>query len=250
MQLKITHDKALGGLTPTAMTIAIWARTFDQKRITPAGFMMSKELRSYVGANATWEQTDLPTDFPYRQILIEAEEGNSNPNSVVGTIRLLEDNGKKVPIEETNVSDYLKMVAEQFMPITEWIQAAVSSGSDKTGYCMVAYNAYGTISASDTTSQVTGAIGNVQGGEWRARLSASQNATLLLLGYIPHGIFPLFTVGHLMVGTDWYDVRRLGSLQLRTKGGSVAANTTTAILTQQVEIIRDFSITIISYGEI
>ena len=234
LQLKITHDKALGGLTPSAMTIAIWARTFDERQITPAGFMMSKELRSYVGANGTWEQTELPTDFPYRQILIEAEEGNSNPNSVVGTIRLIEDNGKKVPIEETNVSDYLKMVGEQYIPITEWVQAVVSAGSDKTGYCMVSYNTYGTISQSDTATQNKASLGNIQGGEWRARAESEINATLLLRGSIPHGVFPLMVVGDLMDDTDWYDARSLGSLQLRTKGGSVAANTTTAILTQQV----------------
>ena len=234
LQLKITHNKALGGLTPSAMTIAIWARTFDERRITPMGFMMSKELRSYVGANATWEQTDLPLDHPYRQILIEAEEGNSNPNSVVGTIRLLEDNGKKVPIEETNVSDYLKMVAEQFTPITEWVQAVVSDTTDKTGYCMVSYLTYGTISPSDTVTQKTGSIGNIQGGEWRARMESEANATLLLRGSIPHGIFPLMVVGDLMDDSDWYDVRGLGNVQLRTKGGSQAGNATTAILTQQV----------------
>ena len=234
LQLKITHNKALGGLTPSAMTIAIWARTFDELKITPAGFMMSKELRSYVGENGTWEQTDLPTDYPYRQILIQAEEEDSNPNSVVGTIRLIEDNGKRNPIEETNVSDYLKLISEQFLPIIENVKAVVSSGSDKTGYCMVTYNAGGTAVSADTVTQKTAAIGNIQGGTWKARVEGEGNVYLVLNGYIPHGVFPLAVVGDLMDDTDWYDVRNLGSLELRTKGGSVAANTTTYILTQQV----------------
>src|SRR3990167_9498962 len=114
LQLKITYDRDAGGILPDALTIEVFAHEFDEKRISPAAFMMSKEIYSYTGVASAWQYIDLPTDYPYRIIAIQSEVTGQNPNSVYNKIKLVEDNGKKVPIDEISVSTYLKNVAEQF----------------------------------------------------------------------------------------------------------------------------------------
>lgn len=73
LQLKITHNKALGGSTPTTATLAVYADVFDDKKISPIGFLMTKEQYSYLPTASAWEYVDLATDHPYRQILVVGE---------------------------------------------------------------------------------------------------------------------------------------------------------------------------------
>ncbi|GAH43848.1 unnamed protein product, partial [marine sediment metagenome] len=95
LQLKITHDRALGGNQADQLTLQIFAQTFDEKKITPANFFMTKKVYDFVGGVGGWEYIDLPTDLTYRQIVIQAEVSGISPNAVYNKIKLSKDNDKK-----------------------------------------------------------------------------------------------------------------------------------------------------------
>ncbi|GAG60177.1 unnamed protein product [marine sediment metagenome] len=82
LQMKITHNRALGGNHSDILTLAVYAQIFDEKKITPASFFMTKKVYDFYGGAAGWEYIDLPTDLTFRQIVIQAEVSGANPNSV------------------------------------------------------------------------------------------------------------------------------------------------------------------------
>lgn len=233
LQLKVTYTRAAGGCSPDALTFAVYGDIFDEKLVAPRGFLVSKQIYSYTGAASTWEYIDLPTDYTYRQILVEARYTAVGPDAVVNKIKLVEDNGRKVPIDETSVSSYLKLIAEQYPPLTEWSVINPGTAGQK-GYCMISYNGVGTIAGREATAVGYGSITEIQGGTYAAIANAAGFFGVNIIGWIPHGIFPLMITGDKNVPTDWYNPSRIGSLQLQCYGGSSAASTTTAIIIQQL----------------
>ncbi|GAJ22011.1 unnamed protein product, partial [marine sediment metagenome] len=69
-QLKITIDMGLGGCTSVHGYLTVLANIFDEKVVTPTGFLMHKEIKDYALGAGTHEYTDLPTDYPYRKLFI------------------------------------------------------------------------------------------------------------------------------------------------------------------------------------
>ena len=61
-QIKITHNLALGGSVPDSMDLRVRADVFDEKVITPLGFLQNKEIYSYSLASSGNEYIDIPTD--------------------------------------------------------------------------------------------------------------------------------------------------------------------------------------------
>ena len=233
LQLKITYDRDAGGIAPDALTLEIFAHEFDDLKVTPSAFFMKKEIYSYTGVASAWEYIDLPTDYPYRQILIQSEVGGQNPNSVYNKFKLVEDNGKKTPIPEISTSTYLKNVAEQFGPFHE-MQAYADCTGTLTGFCMANYLVNIAVTSDSATNPNDFATDDREGGHFTIDATDSTNVALDVVGYIPHGATPLMVVGDLMDEQDWYNVRSIGSLQLQVYGGTSAASGTIAILIEQV----------------
>ena len=233
LQLKITYTRNAGGIAPDALTFEIFALEFDELRVTPAGFFMQKEIFSYTGVASAWEYVDLPTDYPYRLICIDSEVTTANPNSVYNKIKLVEDNGKKVPIDEISVATYLKNVAEQFGQINE-MQAYADCTATLTGYCTANYLVNIAATSDSSTNPNDFATDARQGGTFSIDATDSTNVALEVTGYIPHGMMPLLVVGNLADENDWYNVSRIGSLQLQIYGGTSAASGTIRVTVQQI----------------
>jgi len=233
LQLKITHDRALGGNKADALTLQIFAQTFDEKKITPPNFLMTKKVYDFIGSSGGWEYIDLPTDLIYRQIVIQGEVSGYSPNTVYNKIKLSEDNDKKVPINEIPVADYLKFTLDRFNPITE-TQRTGGDTDSMDHPCMCNY--VNTINMlSDTIGTPTySAVDTAAGGTFRFRSNAILNQWIEITGYVPHGAMGLVICGDPQDPTDWYEVAHIGSLQLQIYGGTQSGNTTTAILIQQV----------------
>lgn len=234
LQLKVTHkvaDAAGSSTTTTTSTLAIHAYCFDEKRISPRGFLMNKEIYAYtIGAQNSYEYIDLPTDYPIRRMMVQALYVGYETHQVVNAIKISEDNDKRVLMDES-VSYYLKLVVPVYGRYEEANVAAITTGT-VAFYTAVDYEySIGIIATvdADTSQQLTA---YPLGGRYYLTGEGAKEAILIIEGYAPHGCVPVWC-GDQDDPADWYDVRRVGSLVARLKAGSLGGTATARFCVQQ-----------------
>jgi hypothetical protein len=234
-QLKITLNIDGGGDEANDGYLTVLAHTFDQRGISPVGFLMNKELKAFTLANSSHEYTDLPTDYPYRQIFLRAQRYGTGPEYQIDIVKLTEDSDKKIPLQHT-MSQILRNVVQQWDPYEEWILVASNTTTGEYYYCTPAYwpgfsnSQWRAAAVAVGTSQYEG-----DGGRFKHSASTvNLNVDVHCRGWAPHAVVPLLP----KFGEDaalWYDVSNLGSLKLDVLGGSGVGTAQTAeIITQQL----------------
>lgn len=233
-QLKLTLSIAAGGNAGTPVTLQAWAALFDQKAVTPVGFLMHKEVKDYVMGASAHEYTDLPRDYPYRKLLIRNLEAGTEPCQNIGNVKLSEDQDKRVVLNQGMVT-FLRTIAMEHPVLVEQIMFAAKTGTA---------NVFTTVSERATATFATwaGAVGTgvfasygSAGGRMVVDSGADENAVAIVTGYIPHGVFEV-PFGDQMDPEDWYKVDEgIGNLKLDITGGSGLAGTETCqIFLQQL----------------
>ncbi|MDD2777563.1 MAG: hypothetical protein PHI16_01530 [Methanocellales archaeon] len=229
-QLRISHNLALGGSAPDAATMNVIAYVFDDKDTKPVGFLMTKEQYSYTLAASAKERVELATDLPYRAIMLQSLTAGKQPWEQYNQVKLDEDNGNRVVINDEKTSDLLKFF-QVHPPIVERI---IAKDLDAPGvvYCTPTYdtivNALG-LNAADTALFTTQSYG----GSITITGTDALQAQLLVSGIAPHGALWIPT-GKQNVIEDFYDVKNIGNLDLVITAGSGASGTC-QIVTQQVK---------------
>ena len=230
-QLKITHNKALGGSTCDAGYLQVWADCFDEKVISPEGFLMAKDIYSYALGNGTYEHIDLPTDLPYRMMLIRSLKATAAIWELFHEIKLSSDNDKRVIIDG-HVEELLKILDAKFGPYTETIQGRVGGGAvghylTPTSNCNATIIGYGGTRDYFAGYQPWGGYIETYGSAALARFQC------IMHGYAPHGALCI-PFGDLSDPDDWFDVAGLGSLRLRilSESGLTTGDTCDVVLQQ------------------
>lgn len=229
-QIRITWNEATWDGTCTDHSFQMHAHVFDEKQISPVGFLMMKNIKSYVGVSGAHEYTALPTDYPIRKLMVQGWRAGYNTRNVVTDLRLSEDNDKRVPIsgEIYNLNSFLQQMVGQCEDIhhvtigtaAKWI--FVTPGDTYEVQVQPENQTYANQAAgiSGNKVQLKSATGNV-------------NVLVHVKGRDPHNCVCL-PFGRQNEIDDWYDVTKIGGLQLRLKGGGGAASGTTNIVTQQL----------------
>lgn len=229
-QLRITHNRLLGGSTPDAATLSVYAHAFDEKIPAPVGFLMSKEQNAYTLASAAKETIDLATDLPYRFLLIQALKAGSAPTSQIAKIKLSEDNDARVVINDEE-SIFLMKLIQDYPRLTEYM-LAYDIGSANDFFCTPTYltqvGAIG-INSADAALFATQSYG----GSITATGTAAKLSQWLVTGQCPHGVIPL-PFGKRDIIEDWYDVSKVGALKLLLTAGSGVSGTC-QIISQQLK---------------
>ena len=232
-QLKITIDRNAGGMASVAGAITVLAKIFDGKAVDPEGFLMTKEVKNYGMGSASHEYTDLPTDYPYRKLLIACLTAGVGPEYLIDTLKLSEDNDRKIPFE-MNMWDYLRAIAGQQNPFREVV---IRSGGAPTNYfyCTPAY--WPRVLIAPWQGEAEAHIGTVYGGDGGYGTiyleGTGGNWSVSVEGYAPHGAVE-FPFGMQDDPDDWYDVSALGSLRLDilSKSGRSSSDTVQIFLQQ------------------
>lgn len=227
-QLKISHNLALGGSTPTAATMSVLAHTFDEQAAKPIGFMMSKEQYSYSLVASAKEHIDLATDLPYRMLFIKSLTAGKNPHENYNKIKLSENNDQRVLINDETTTELIKIL-QQYPRILEGILAYDLDGTE-TIYCTPSYLQVTTgqgMAAADTALYAAQGYG----GAFDATGTADQLSQWHVSGFMPHGTL-MIPFGQKDVAEDWYDASKVNSLKLSITAGS-AASGTAEIFSQQ-----------------
>ncbi len=228
-QLKITHNLAAGGSTPDAALLSVYAHLFDEKAITPAGFLMSKEQYGYTLVASAKEHIDLATDYPYRKVLLQSMSATLQPWQQYNQVKLSQDNDKKVVINDEKTSDLLKLF-RMWPALTETICAKTKAGTQVI-HCTASYERLQTIVG--VGAELAGCyIAETYGGAISVTDGAAASIIMVVNGLIPHSAFCLPFGGQADMD-DWFDVSKIGSLRLTlTAGGS--ADGTCEVVSQQI----------------
>lgn len=225
-QLKITHDYQAVDTGATEGKLQVFAHIFDEKEVTPEGFLMSKQVQTYTSAADAYEYIDLPTDYPIRKLLVRAYLVDKAFDSEISEFKLSEDSDRRVPIN-TEIEPYLREVCGALPPIHEHFQIRTIN-TVRYFYGMPTYwpMFHGTHYSEAVAAMREGSYeGDKQG--ILSSATADRLFSGVIYGYIPHQVIS-FPFGLQDDPADWYDVTKLGSLRARLKGtaGSSAAEVT------------------------
>jgi len=231
LQLKITHNLALGGSAPDACTLEAVAYVFDEKAAEPAGFLMKKETVSYTLSASANEYIDLPTDYSLRKLLIMSHADDKMPHEQFNEVKLSEDNDRRVPINDLT-SDLMKYFNSLWPRLTEYIEGAALT-TTRDFYVMSAYEIeLSAIAMGFGAAYLTSDY--MYGGQIDIRGSVAANFKAVVTGLAPFGSLAL-PFGNQSDHADWYNLSKLGSLRLTLKAGSSpGALSTCQVCTEQL----------------
>lgn len=231
LQLKITHNLASGGSVPDACTLEVVADIFDEKDISPQGFLMQKENVSYTLVASANEYIDLPVDFMMRKLIIMSHVDDKQPWQLYNEVKLSEDNDKRIPIND-KCSDLMKYFGALWPPLDEYIEG-VALTTTRDFYVMSAYEMeFAAIAMGYTAAYLKSDY--AYGGNIDIRASATCNFKALVRGMAPFGALCI-PFGDQNDIADWYDVTKVGNLRLTLKAGSSpGSGSTCEVLTEQL----------------
>ncbi len=229
-QLKITYDEDAAVASTVANTLCVIAEIFDEKAAEPTGFLMNKELYAYAPSAGATEEIDMPNDYPYRQILIQARVNDLWFGGIIGNIKLSEDNDRKIPFDLTG-SQLESLNHALFGPCSEHIVADLDTTTGITVYhaatqgVMLRGDFYNTGSLVD----------NVPFGYSSTLKTTTQTGyqPMDIAGTMPHGVFSI-PLGNTQDLADLYDLTGK-FLKLKILAGSGKTFTETfRVITQQM----------------
>jgi len=230
-QLKITHDYTQLSANSSTHLLEVFAHLFDEKPISPIGFLMAKNHYTYTpAANNAFEYIDLPTDLPIRQLLLRGYQAGQDPHDVCDGFKLSEDNDKRIPID-LELEAYIRRMKGVWLPVQEsWAEYA-SGGYHK----YITSTDHMTIVQATSIEPLSDPLigGYVKGGYVELNANSGHMAWYSSIGYLPHHCiqFPFGLQGDL---NDWYDVTKLGSLRARVQAAAQFSGAEISIILQQL----------------
>lgn len=230
-QLKITHAYQAGGMNPSECKLAVYAEVFDEKTIVPMGFLMAKEIKSWSGTATEHEYTDLPTDYTYRKLLLQAWKSDKPPNWVMDWIKLTEDQDKRVLFNERyrNLMYYMGR-KNAYVNETFYASGSTTAHNRHVVPCMDVLGSVTQWRAALVQSAV--AMYGGDGGLLTVDCESVNNVNGIVGGFAPHAVLCI-PFGDQMDTGDWYDVEKIGSLKLDITDGQTS--TTSKIFLQQLK---------------
>lgn len=234
LQLKVTIDLDAGGFNNTQVIMSIFAHLFDEKSITPEGFLMSKEIKDYALGAGTHEYTDLPTDHTFRKLLMRIQKDGTGPEYCFDELKLSEDNDKRIPFNH-GIEEILHAITAHSKPYREWlICTALAAGR----YFHITPGYWPGLSAqvwSNSISATDIAVYEGDGGRILVTQNpAVRNMMVTVQGWCPHSTIEI-PFGIQTDIADWYDVTKIGTLRLDLKSASgMSSSETCQIFIQQL----------------
>jgi hypothetical protein len=229
-QLKLTYDPATPHASATSLTLEVTAELFDEKAISPIGFLRTTQLHSYSPGASTYEYIDLPTDLVIRKLYLQTREFGSAAATLLTDARLSEDNDKRVPFDITD-TNWCNLCGQKWGLLFQNVWAY---GNGASYPVFAAPCKYETIAMVNASAQNAIQCTTGTGGKFSFDTSTStQIVTGILSGFLPYFVY-CYPFGDDNDPADWYDVTRVGSLRLRVKSGSASSGATNNTILQQL----------------
>jgi len=230
LQLKIEHDYALGGATPDACTLEVWADIFDDAPAAAKGFLMAKSHWTKTLIASTTDYVDLPTDHPIRLVMPAAFSNDEEPDINIDSIKLSEDQDKRVLLS-LGVLEALQMFEASYPPWIEYADGRLVAATANEFFFSPCKDLYvGPVPSQDQDTYYTVPW---SGGNARS-MNSSATATFqaIVQGRSPHGVIPL-PMGRIDVIDDWWNTPELGSARIKMTTGAGDTSALYELLLQQ-----------------
>jgi len=232
LQLKITHNYRTCDASADDATLEVYAHMFDEKKISPIGYLRPVEVQSYAsGANTSVETVDLPRDLPVRQMMLRGAASDYYPWQVVHDVKIEENGGAKIPFE-MNITAWLKFINQHYPPCQEPCSIAVNSTA-RDVYAAPTFTVEVLLMPSTVTNIISRELTTTT-IPFALDITASDNALGHFSGWCPHYCFPI-PFGDQTDFNDWYDPRPLGSLKAKLTAGSAGTNGSVAVVLEQLK---------------
>lgn len=232
LQLKVSHDANNCDDGVSDGYLEVWADLFDEKIISPVGFLMTKEHHKRIPPTATgYWYVALPTDFPIRKLFIQGYQKAKEPWNNVIEARLDEENEKRIPLD-WDLEDYHRIMKGVWHPVEEQIIGQALNLADSHFY-VTPTDFY---SCPPAIGQGVGQVymaGWGTGGDMCFQSVGNVQFQAMVHGFLPNHTFE-FPFGDPRDMADWYDVTRLGSLRLRMRAGDGGEVGTVSAILQQL----------------
>lgn len=230
LQIRITHNLAAGGSAPDAMNLGVFAHVFESGAVQPKGFLQSKRLYSYALSNSGLETITLPTDYPYRKLLIMSIAINKMPYQQYNKLTLTIDQDKKVLINNMSVSDLSKILSPT--PRMHEMIKGIGTGAGVAHHCTPSYDGHVVVGAI-TTAIGTAITEEPFGGSVLIQVDSGEHFQAFVEGRMPHGALEL-PFGNQDEPDSWLNMDDVGSFVAKvTAGGGVESSSTAEIVAQQ-----------------
>lgn len=235
LQIRVKHDEDKANGSAVVNHLEIVARVFDDKSVSPTGFLMNKEFYEYSMAASSHKYVTLPDDYVLRGMYLEAYSIDHAPIELIDELKLSENVGKKVPFDydEDSLHRYIlgstPLLVENIEMGTEVTTGSlyVTQSQDQ----QVHFNYDGTaITAGGVFAQptFTGCLLTYTASV------AIELETAQVSGRLPHNMIP-FPFGNQMDEDDWYDIRAVDNLRLDVLASSDAdSGDTMRVVLQQI----------------
>lgn len=236
LQLKISHDANNCDGGAASGNLEVWADLFDEKVISPVGFLMTKEHHKRAPPATGYWYVDMPTDFPLRKMFLQGYQKSKEPWNNVINCRLDEENEKRIPLD-WELEDYYRIMKGVWAPVEETCVGNVTAPNSTfyttptDYYAMLWALCYG---GAD--------VGNYfpafqPGGAFTVTAANSNQFGGMVHGWLPNHTWE-FPFGDPKDLADWYDVTKLGSLRLRLNAGAGGAVGTVSAILQQLRYYK------------
>lgn len=231
-QLKITFDSDVSDDGVASGTLQIWADVFDEKIISPVGFLMAREHYSRTPPAAGYYEIALPTDYILRRMLVQGYRSAYEPWYQVSEARLDEDNLKRI-LFDYDLELYYQLRKGIDPPVEEAV--VVQSAGAGTAFYGQATDYWAALILNGQDAGDEAGIGaSGKGGYNLVAPGGSSQLQGVQRGWLPNHCFN-FPFGDPTLIDDWYDVSKVGSLRLRLEAGTGgAASGTVALILQQL----------------
>ena len=229
-QLKITFDEDVAVASTVTNTLTAWADLFDEKEVTPTAFLMNKEVYSYTPVASATEEIDLPSDYPYRKLLVQARVPDLWFGGIISNLKLSENNDKRIPFDLTG--SQLENWVHEFYG--EYHDGIIADLNTSTGVDIFHAPTQGVKLLGDFYCD-SDVLDNLPFGYRNKYLTTTMEGYTVMdiAGTMPHGILCV-PFGDQKALDDLYEVANK-SLKLKLKaGGSIGATEEYHIITQQV----------------
>jgi len=231
LQLIVTSDLDAGGSAPNAGSLEVVAHCFDEKKITPLGYLRSRQHYTYSLVSSGVETIHLPVDKTIKMLLIQSVSRTKQPWEQYNKLKLSEDNDKKVPYEN-QTSDLIKFLQAHVPPYVEKLRAAGTT-SAVAHYVTPCYEEGMWLSDILATPNYFG-LTMGYGGKISIDCNSASEVDGMVHGWCPNGAVAI-EFGDPWDYDDWYDLGGVKDLKLEvTAGSSVLSSSTCQIIAEQL----------------
>jgi hypothetical protein len=234
LQLQISHNYAAGGASPASMNLRVLADMFDEKVVSPKGYMLTKEHFKFTPAAGAAVYVDLPTSEPIRMLLIQCPSDSEEIDIQANTVRIDEEDGKRVICDLTGM-DIIRIFESQYPRMGDIYSGRFTTSSR---YVWSTFGKDINLAMIEQNAVDTYVYATWSGGLKREiKAGAEVEIHGHLTGRCVQNAFPIL-FGQQNNPADWWDMRRVGKARCKITPSSATGDATTGVevITQQEKL--------------